>query len=687
MTSSLLDADDYLVPLDTPCVYYDAGFISQEEADAFYEDLLKNTRWEKTAKINRWVALYNNSTQDQDYKYRDAPGENNIGFTPTILRIKEKAEAWYNSRNSTTGPDVVFNVCLLNYYEDGTQRIGWHSDREEIGRTTPIASISLGATRSFLIRGKENGVHDRACLSLQNGSLVVMENVCQEKYVHSVPKESTVTEGRINLTFRCKCENETTAGEEEHERRDNWLDTITDGAAPNSKAWSAITPTTNDTQDESLLLFGDDVQEHDVEDSHEIYYLVKTNLGAERYAAAEIEEMMRDGGSFEEWSIVSRPLGMDGFVACTAPSGVESDTRAPVQSMLLKLRSAHHVLRYHTHFSLEDCVTDEFPTPQLVDGETLYQYFKKQLVEKKVSISSLEELGKGSFRVSCDRIGGPHAFKAPTVEFEIGGAIAEYFPDIKPQMQDYDECIRADVVGNHVVVGTQLNVHDLSKGRHFIKFRNAVTLKTNLAFAMVRLANITPGDHVVDPFCGSGTLLLEALEVYSGGKLYCTGLDVSRRSADGARENALAEGHGDDVCKFACSDARGLRKHLQDDSVDAMISNLPWGVMTGSKMDLQTMYEVFLRTSWYVLKDGARIVMLVLRGLLVTRIVRKLGGRYRLLSVNVVRTTNNLPCIIVIEKLPHDEVTERIKGQLAYMNQYVSVNPEIYHAIHDEDIE
>jgi hypothetical protein len=44
-------------------------------------------------------------------------------------------------------------------------------------------------------------------------------------------------------------------------------------------------------------------------------------------------------------------------------------------------------------------------------------------------------------------------------------------------MEDYDVHVRADVVGNLVVVGTQLNVHDLSKERHFLKFRNAVTIK------------------------------------------------------------------------------------------------------------------------------------------------------------------------------------------------------------------
>lgn len=79
--------------------------------------------------------------------------------------------------------------------------------------------------------------------------------------------------------------------------------------------------------------------------------------------------------------------------------------------------------------------------------------------------------------------------------------------------------------------------------------------------------------------------------------------------------------------------------------------------------------------------------MLVLRGLQLTRIIRKLGGRYKLLSVNVVRTTNNLPSIVVIEKLANDDVRDAVKRQLGYLSQFVSHSPEMYHAVHYEKIE
>ena len=76
--------------------------------------------------------------------------------------------------------------------------------------------------------------------------------------------------------------------------------------------------------------------------------------------------------------------------------------------------------------------------------------------------------------------------------------MSEYYTHIKPKMTDFDIQVRIDVVSTKVIIGTQINVDDLSKGRHFLRFRNAVTIKINLAYAMIRCANIKNGDLVVD---------------------------------------------------------------------------------------------------------------------------------------------------------------------------------------------
>ena len=42
---------------------------------------------------------------------------------------------------------------------------------------------------------------------------------------------------------------------------------------------------------------------------------------------------------------------------------------------------------------------------------------------------------------------------------------------------------------------------------------------------------------------------------------------------------------------------------------------------------------------------------------------------------------------ILIEKLNDDIVRDSIKGQLAHLNQYVNVSPEIYKSIHCEEVD
>jgi hypothetical protein len=53
----------------------------------------------------------------------------------------------------------------------------------------------------------------------------------------------------------------------------------------------------------------------------------------------------------------------------------------------------------------------------------------------------------------------------------------EYYVNCIPKMKDFDILIRVDVVGYLIIIGTQTNVQDLSLGRHFLRFRNAVTIK------------------------------------------------------------------------------------------------------------------------------------------------------------------------------------------------------------------
>lgn len=113
-------------------------------------------------------------------------------FPPDLISIKEKIEHVTNFK---------FNICLANYYDTGKNTIGYHSDNEEKGSTSCIASISVGAERMFSFREKKTHKIYKE-MRLKNGSLFIMGDGCQENYEHSILHDDECDKPRLNLTFR-----------------------------------------------------------------------------------------------------------------------------------------------------------------------------------------------------------------------------------------------------------------------------------------------------------------------------------------------------------------------------------------------------------------------------------------------------------------------------------------------------
>lgn len=97
---------------------------------------------------------------------------------------------------------VAFNSALANLYRDGRDCMGWHSDDEpELGVQPVIASLSLGATRRFVLKHRRDPGRKLA-FDLAHGSLLVMRGDTQGDYRHALPRTSKPVGPRINLTFR-----------------------------------------------------------------------------------------------------------------------------------------------------------------------------------------------------------------------------------------------------------------------------------------------------------------------------------------------------------------------------------------------------------------------------------------------------------------------------------------------------
>jgi alkylated DNA repair dioxygenase AlkB len=115
-----------------------------------------------------------------------------LPMTPLLEQLRSAVEA-------ATGHS--YNSVLLNYYRDGADSMGMHSDDEpELGPRPAIASLSYGATRSFILRHK--AARRTLKIDLEDGNLLLMAGDMQRYWLHGINKTEKPTGPRLNLTFR-----------------------------------------------------------------------------------------------------------------------------------------------------------------------------------------------------------------------------------------------------------------------------------------------------------------------------------------------------------------------------------------------------------------------------------------------------------------------------------------------------
>lgn len=137
-------------------------------------------------RLSAWIG-----DEEATYRYSGVPFAPR-SWSSSLLALRDRVAEACGAR---------FNSVLANLYRNGNDRMGWHSDDErELGAAPVIASVSLGAARSFRFRAKAGG--DALAIELAHGSLLRMAGDTQRLYKHELPVRKRVAGPRINLTFR-----------------------------------------------------------------------------------------------------------------------------------------------------------------------------------------------------------------------------------------------------------------------------------------------------------------------------------------------------------------------------------------------------------------------------------------------------------------------------------------------------
>jgi len=194
-----------LIPLliDKCEIYYTPKF----DATTFITDFNDITWTQKTLKMMGKDVLeprktFIGGTEGSSYKFAglktEGDGKLPSSITETMLYVEE-----YLKKNGIMKQKDKFNFCVCNYYENGNNYIGMHSDKGTADGEI-IASLSYGVSRHFDIETHEAdkwGGH-KTRLELNHGDLLIMTGATQQNSKHGVPKQLKIKEPRINLTFR-----------------------------------------------------------------------------------------------------------------------------------------------------------------------------------------------------------------------------------------------------------------------------------------------------------------------------------------------------------------------------------------------------------------------------------------------------------------------------------------------------
>ena len=214
------------------------------------------------------------------------------------------------------------------------------------------------------------------------------------------------------------------------------------------------------------------------------------------------------------------------------------------------------------------------------------------------------------FRVTASRFGA-HDYTSVDLMRELGAMlIARYGWPVRLKQPDLE--VDVQLHDGEALLGIVLTPRSQHHDRNWTA--GPTGLKAPIAAAVARLLAPQPGEQIVDPLCGSGALPIETA-VREPRAIVRAG-DQEAALIDMARRNAAQVGAS---IQASVWDARHLP--LADDSVDAIITDLPFGVRVGSHTKNRHLYPALMREFTRILRPGGRAVILTLERRLFQRLV------------------------------------------------------------------
>ena len=133
---------------DGAIVQYIESFLTEDFSKNLYDSIMQNVNFEQSVRHifgkNIPIPRLQSWMSDDGVKANLYQKQKGLPWSEEIMILRNKLEELTSFK---------FDYVLINLYRDGQDSIGFHSDNESIGEDKNIiCSISLGATRKFLMR-------------------------------------------------------------------------------------------------------------------------------------------------------------------------------------------------------------------------------------------------------------------------------------------------------------------------------------------------------------------------------------------------------------------------------------------------------------------------------------------------------------------------------------------------------
>eukprot|EP00727_Mastigamoeba_balamuthi_P012974 m51a1_g83 hypothetical protein (381) ;mRNA; r:270027-271367 len=211
-----------------------------------------------------------------------------------------------------------------------------------------------------------------------------------------------------------------------------------------------------------------------------------------------------------------------------------------------------------------------------------------------------------TFRATAIRE-GPHEWHGPDFAGNMAGGTIEKM-QWGVDLKEFDLEVYAHLYGTLAVLGISLSrriKQDLHKRHRELCVRT--TLKSSIAYALARMDYVEPGDFVLDPMCGAGTIPIECAEVWPMN--FCLGGDIDPEAitASSANSRCSTAWLRPDTVQWSA-----LSLPVRPAVFDKIICDMPYGRRCGSHRDNKRNYGRILSEVQRVLKPGGTALMMTI---------------------------------------------------------------------------